>query len=165
MLVLLFLLAVAFLLMLGSRDHMFGFSGHKKPVEASLDSPDPDLSEFRVDDSPITPDEVQSCVVPAQKFFKKQTGLCVYPVDTSSFTRYVKDKKVVYRFRTMFTVTSQGFPYNTGATYYVSDGEVLGARTQQMTGKTFTPYEESLSEFTQFNDIVADQRKVILSQQ
>lgn len=165
MLLLLFLLAVAFLLMMGSRDHMFGFTGHKKPVEARMDSPDPDLTEFTLDDSPITPDEVQSCVVPAQKFFEKQTGLCVYPLDTSSFKRYVKDGKAVYRFRIMFSVTSQGFPYGVGATFFVSDGEVLGARTQQMTGKTFTPYEESLSEFTQFNDLVADQRKVILTQQ
>jgi hypothetical protein len=165
MLLLVFILVATFLLMMGSRDRMIGLSGYKKPVEASLDSPDPDLSEFRVDDSPITPDEVQSCVIPAQKFFEKQTGLCVYPIDTSSFKRYVKDKKVVFRCRVMFTVTSQGFPYATGATFYVSDGEVLGARTQQMTGKTFTPYEESLGEFTQFNDIVADQRKVILNQQ
>ena len=162
---LLLLLVVALLVLFGSRDHMFGFSGYKKPTEVNLDSPFPDLSEFTLDSRPITPDEVQSCVVPAQKFFEKQTGLCVYPVDTSSFKRYTKDKKTVYRFRIMFTVTRQGFPYASGATFFVSDGEVLGARTQQMTGKTFTPYEKSLGEFTQFNDIVADQRKVILSQQ
>ena len=165
MLLLLILVAVAFLLMMGSRDHMFGFTGHKNPVEVRLDSPEPDLSAFTLDTRPITPDEVQSCVVPAQKSFEKQTGLCVYPVDTSSFQRYVKDKKMVYRFRIMFTVTSQGFPYNVGATFYVSDGEVLSSRTQEMGSKTFTPYEKDLGEFTQFNDIVADQRKVILSQQ
>ena len=165
MLLLLILVALAFLLMMGSKDHMFGFSGYKKPVEVRMDSPDPDLTGFTLDSRPITPDEVQSCVAPAQKYFEKQTGLCVYPVDTSSFQRYSKDKKIVYRFRAMFTVTSQGFPYVVGATFYVSDGEVLGSRTQQMAGKTFTPYEKDLGEFTQFNDIVADQRKVILTQQ
>jgi hypothetical protein len=166
MLLLLLLIAVALLIMRsGSRDSMFGFSGHKNTVDVKLDSPDPDLNGFSLDSRPITPDEVQSCVVPAQRFFEAETGLCVYPLDTSSFRRYVKDGKSVYRFRIMFTVTSQGFPYAVGATFYVSDGAVLGARTQQMTGKTFTPYEESMGEFTQFNDIVADQRKVILSQQ
>ena len=162
---LLLLLAVALIMLFGSKDHMFGFSGHKEPVEVSLDSPFPDLTGFTLDNKPITPDEVQSCVTPARKFFEKKTGLCVYPIDTSSFQRYVKDKKIVYRFRIMFTITSQGFPYASGATFYVSNGEVLGARTQQMTSKTFIPYEKSLGEFTQFNDIVADQRKVILSQQ
>ena len=156
---------IAFLLM-GSKDRMFGFTGHKKPVDVRLESPDPDLSEFTLDTGPITPDEVQACLVPAQKFFEEKTDLCVYPIDTSSFQRYTKDKKVVYRFRAMFTVTSQGFPYVVGATFYVSDGEVLASRTQPMTDKkVFTPYEKTLGEFTQFNDIVADQRKVILTQQ
>ena len=163
---LLLLFVVIACLLAGSKDRMFGFAGYKKPMDVRLDSPDPDLSEFTLDIRPITPDEVQACLVPAQKYFERKTDLCVYPIDTSSFQRYTKDNKVVYRFRAMFTVTSQGFPYAVGATFYVSDGEVLASRTQPMADKkVFTPYEKTLGEFTQFNDIVADQRKVILSQQ
>jgi hypothetical protein len=112
--------------------------------------------------SQITPDEVQSVVIPSQKYFNDKTGLCVYAFETNDIKKYTNTEgSTLYVVRFTFVVTNTGFPYGIGATFHVLDSRVVGAVTQQMGGgfqpagneQTYLPYEQ----------IVADQRKVILN--
>jgi hypothetical protein len=84
-------------------------------------------------------------------------------VDTSEIQKYVSEKSVAYKARFMFTVTSQGFPYGIGCTFYVVDGVVVSAITQQLGGTGLEPYKEDTgTTFLPFDDIVSGKRKVIL---
>lgn len=66
----------------------------------------------------------------------------------------------------MFSTTSTGFPYGLGATFYVKDGKVVGAMTQQLGGKSsFVPYNEDQGfEFLPISRIVSEQQKLILKE-
>lgn len=163
-----FLLALLFVICMCTTKEpfveMFGFSGYFPPKEVSLDMTPPDLSGYVLSKKQITPDEVQSVVIPSQKFFSKRTGLYVYAVDTSEIQKYISEKSVAYKARFMFTTTKQGFPYGIGCTFYVVDGVVVSAVTQQVGGTGLEPYkEETGTTFLPFNDIVSGQRKVILN--
>lgn len=165
MFVLLFLLLIVWLLSGGTTSEgfieMFGFSGYKKPKDVDLNIQHPELSGYTQSTSPITPDEIQSIVIPSQDFFKKKTGLCVYAVETNDVKKYVNSEgSTLYVARIMFTVTNTGFPYGLGVTFHVLDSKVVGAVTQQM-GGGFKPAGEEPS-YLSYDQIVADQRKVIL---
>jgi len=165
MIALLLLLVLVWLLSGGNTKEtfieLFGFSGYKKPKDVDLNIQHPELSGYTQSTTPITPDEIQSIVIPSQDFFNKKTGLCVYAVETNDVKKYVnKDGSTLYVVRFMFTVTNTGFPYGIGATFHVLDSKVVGAVTQQM-GGGFTPAGDGPS-YLSYDQIVADQRKVIL---
>ena len=165
MIALLLLLVLVWLLSGGNTKEtfveLFGFSGYKKPKDVDLNIQHPELSGYTQSTTPITPDEIQSIVIPSQDFFNKKTGLCVYAVEPNDVKKYVnKDGSTLYVVRFMFTVTSTGFPYGIGATFHVLDSKVVGAVTQQM-GGGFKPAGDGPS-YLSYDQIVADQRKVIL---
>jgi len=140
---------------------VFGFSGYKKPKDIDLNIQAPELSGFTQSNGVVSKDEIQTIVLPCQKFFTDKTGLCVYAIETNDLKKYTNEEgSVLYVVRFMFTVTSTGFPYGLGATFHVLDGKVVGAVTQQM-GGGFKPVG-SQQTFLSYDQIVADQRKVIL---
>ena len=163
----LFLLLLVFVLLLSGGTvsekfvEVFGFSGYNKPKEVDLNIQSPELSGYTQSGSQITPDEIQSVVIPSQKFFNDKTGLCVYAVETNDIKKYTnKEGSVLYVVRFTFVVTNTGFPYGVGATFHVLDSRVVGATTQQM-GGGFQPAGNELI-YLPYEQIVADQRKVIL---
>ena len=162
------LVLLVIVLLWGSKEgfvEMFGFSGYSKPVEVDINMPPPDLSSYSLSGDIITPDEVEKALLPAQKFIKAKTGLCVYAIETNKVEKYVREKQTLYKFRVMFTVTNKGFPYGIGATFYVMDGKVISATTQQVGGESSVkPYVSDYGEFLSFDEIVSSQRKVILKQ-
>jgi len=164
MLVFVLLLLFVFLLSVGTTSEnfveIFGFSGYKKPKDVDLNIQAPELSGFVESTGPLTPDEIQSVVIPCQDYFKTKTGLCVYAIETNNIKKYTKEGSVLYVVRFMFTVTNSGFPYGIGATFHVLDSRVVGAVTQQM-GGGFKP-AGSEPTYVSYEQIVADQRKVIL---
>ena len=164
MLVFVLLLLFVFLMICGTRSEkfveIFGFSGYKKPNDVDLNIQAPELSGFVESSDAVSRDEIQSIVIPCQEYFKGKTGLCVYAIETSSIKKYTKEGSVLYVVRFMFTVTSSGFPYGVGATFHVLDSRVVGAVTQQM-GGGFKPMDSEPT-YMSYEQIVADQRKVIL---
>lgn len=139
---------------------MFGFSGYKKPKDVDLNIQAPELSGFVESSGSVTPDEIQNIVLSCQDYFKSKTGLCVYALETNSVKKYTKEGSVLYVVRFMFTVTNTGFPYGIGATFHVLDSRVVGAVTQQMGGGFKAVGSEP--SYLSYDQIVADQRKVIL---
>ena len=152
---LLILVALILLVCLCTSKETF-FGGYSKPVDVSIDMPSPDLSKYTLSKEPITPDEIQSVVLPSQLFFKNQTGLCVYAIETNKIEKYVSTDDIMYAVRFMFTVTNKGFPYGIGCTFYVKNGTVVSAMTQQPGGSGMTPYKKDFgSTFLSYDDIVA----------
>jgi hypothetical protein len=162
------LVLLVIILLWGTKEgfvEMFGFSGYSKPIDVDINIPPPDLSAFNLSGDAVTPDEVEKVLLPAQKFMKDKTGLCVYAIETNKIEKYVREKQIIYKFRVMFTVTNKGFPYGIGATFYIMDGKVVSAMTQQVGGQSeVQPYVSDYGEFLSFDEIVSKQRKVILKQ-
>ena len=165
MLVLLLLLLAVWLLSGGKTYEnfieMFGFSGYKKPKDIDLNIQAPELSGFTQSTGAVSRDEIENIVLPCQQFFTDKTGLCVYAIETNNLKKYTNTEgSVLYVVRFMFTATNTGFPYGVGATFHVLDGKVVGAVTQQM-GGGFNPAGNQQT-YLSYDQIVADQRKVIL---
>ena len=167
MLFIILLLVFVFVALGGNRKEkfveMFGFSGYTKPKDADLNVRAPDLSGFVQSGGSITPDEIQSVVLPCQKYFGDKTGVCVYAIETSDIKKYTKEADTLYVVRFMFTVTNSGFPYGVGATFHVLNGGVVGAITQQQMDTEMGAYNPQDSQYLSYDTIVADQRKVILN--
>jgi hypothetical protein len=167
-----YVLAIVLLLvvvcMCSTKENMFGFSGYKKPTDVTVTFKEPSMEGFSPVDSKVTPDEVNTCIEASVAFFSDKTGVCVYPVETNTFEKFynIETKETIYRCRIMFSTTSTGFPYGLGATFYVKDGKVVGAMTQQLGGKSsFVPYNEDQGfEFLSISQIVSEQQKLILKE-
>lgn len=150
---LLILLIVVFLLTYKRENFDVSFSGYKQPRDVSihLNRSGVNEKEFEPDVSGITNDDIKKCVEPVVAYIKKDTGMCVYPVETNKVEKFVNPKSgsVLYKVRFMFTVTSSGFPYTFGIDADVLDGKVVVANTQDMyrAGKelstdNFLPFSE-----------------------
>jgi hypothetical protein len=171
MLVLILIMIFVFLISSGSNVkeqfvEMFGFAGYKKTKEIDLDIRAPHLDGFIQSGGQITPDEIQSVVIPCQKYFGEKAGVCVYPIETNDVKKYTKNETgdVMFVARFMFTVTDPGFPRGVGATFHVLNGRVIGAVTQQkMDNNDINAYNSQDSQYVKYDSIVADQRKVILN--
>ena len=153
--------------MCGTKENMFGFSGYKQPVDITIKTGIPSMDGYSPVDSNVSPDEVARCIEAATTFFSDKSGVCVYPIETNTFEKFynIENKETIYKFRTMFSTTSTGFPYGVGCTFYVKDGKVIGAMTQQVGGKgAFVPFNEDIGyEFLPVSKIVSEQEKLILS--
>lgn len=162
----LIILIVVMILLLSSKESMFGFSGYKKPVDVDISEGVPDLTGWSLMNESVTRDEINTLVSPAVNFFKDKTGLCVFPIETNLLEKYssMEDTSPLYKVRFMFSTTSTGFPYGIGCTFYIKDGTVVGAQTQQLpsTG-TVKPYTEDYGVFLPYDTIVSERNKRILS--
>tara|TARA_B110000285_G_C14971751_1_gene536911 strand:+ start:294 stop:815 length:522 start_codon:yes stop_codon:yes gene_type:complete len=152
--------------MCSTKENMFGFSGYKQPVDITIKTGIPSLDGYSPVDSSVSADEVNHCIEAATSFFSRKSGVCVYPIETNAFEKFynLETKDIIYKFRIMFSTTSSGFPYGIGCTFYVKDGKVVGATTQQLGGKSaFVPFNEDIGyEFLTVSEIVSEQEKSIL---
>ena len=166
---LLFLILIVVFLVMGTTNEgfveMFGFSGYKKPIEVNLSHGIPDLTGWTLSSDQVTRDETDMVVGPSTEYFKQKTGLCAYAIETNNFQKYTKEKESpVYKARFMLSTTNTGFPYGIGCTFYVKDGKVIGAQTQQLPAPgNVKAYEGEYSTFLPYGDIVSDKNKTILS--
>lgn len=158
------LIFVFILWCLRSSEGYFGFSGYKDPVEVNINEKPFDSSEFVLQSDKVTPDEVNSCMVPAVAYFKEQSGLCAMPIETNQFQKYAHPKtgEILYKFKVMFSITSDRFPYGVACHFDVVNGNVVSATTQQMGGDEPFIGHEDKTEYTNFADVVEESQKVIL---
>jgi len=112
---------------------IFSSAGYKKPSSSpdiNFDSGF-DESNFTFISTSITPDEIASCTTSIINFVKKQSGLCVFPLETNDVEIYENDKKQkLYKMKMMLMVKDVGFPFGFMISASVFMGNVLNASTQ-----------------------------------
>ena len=117
---------------------MFGFSGHKKPVD-HVDIQYTD-SQFDVNSGKdvtesegIDNDDINVVTNVLVSFVKEKVGLCVYPIETNSIRKFKTESgKLFFKCRFMYTTTSTSFPISFGLDAIVMEGKVVNAKTQSI---------------------------------
>ena len=149
--VVLFVLVALLLLMMTSREpfvEVMGFAGYKKPsrIEATKRF---DYTGYTEETAAVTASEIQRMIQLVQGYFK---GECVYPLETNSIKKFVKDSSVAYKCAFTF-MTTRGFVYGFGVQADIVDGKLLGIHTQQLDGNgEIKPYtDEIASDFVDFD--------------
>ena len=125
---------------------IFSSAGYKKPSSSpdiNFDS-EFDDSGFIFISTSITPDEIASCTASIINFVKKQSGLCVFPIETNDVEIYENDKKQkLYKMKMMLMVQDVGFPFGFMISASVFMGNVLNASTQTIkVTSDIDPYSE-----------------------
>ena len=164
--ILIILIVLMAVLLLTSKENMFGFSGYKNHIDVDISEGVPDLTGWSLTSQSVTRDEINRLVSPSVKFFQQKTGICVFPIETNLLEKYtsMEDPSPLYKVRFMLSTTSTGFPYGIGCTFYIKDDVVVGAQTQQLpsTG-TVKPFTEDYGVFLPYDTIVSERNKSILS--
>ena len=148
----LLVLAVVLLLLMSSREsfvEVMGFAGHSKPSRISADTRF-DYTGYTEEVTAVTATEIQEMINLVQGHFKE----CVYPLETNSVKKFVKDSSVAYKCSFTF-MTTKGFVYGFGVQADIVDGKLEGVQTQQTNANgDIKPYTEDIaSDFTEFEMI------------
>ena len=112
---------------------IFSSAGHKKlssSPEIDFDSGFDD-SNFSMVSTSITPDEIERCITTIINFVKKQSGLCVFPLETNNVEIYENQRnEKLYKMRMMLMVRDVGFPFGFMISSSIYMDNVLSATTQ-----------------------------------
>ena len=133
---------------------MFGFSGHREPIESTTYSFGSELNGYTdvTDQEGVTADEVNTCVKASLNFINKKLNMCSYPVETNKIHKMKKDGDVVYTCKFMFMVKSTNYPFMLGVETDVhADGKILRAATQD-TYRGVVPKERE-ENFLSFSEV------------
>lgn len=128
---------------------LFGFSGYKKPVShVSIDYNqkvnETDYKNVTTSEGVVN-DDIQKCTTLACDFIKKETGLCVYAIETNKIEKYVNPKgEKLFKCRFMMTTTSTSFPFIFGIDFTIAGDQVVKARTQPL----YTKDDEKIKAYT-----------------
>jgi hypothetical protein len=118
-----------------------GYEAPKDNIQIDVDLKFDDSDYNLVEDVTISPDEMRSCIVPTIELIKKETGLCVAPVETTKIKLYTNtDNRKLFVCNFMFMVTSTGFPFGFGIDVTVLEGKIVKANTQKIHKGILKPY-------------------------
>lgn len=133
----------------------FGFSGYTPPREVpSLKSGKPvsDTTKFLPVAGGMTHDDINDAVSELTKYVNKESGLCVYPIETSKIQKSINPETgtVLVKARFMYMTQNTGFPFVFGVDAEILNGKVVVANTQElyrggkteMTSDNFLPFSE-----------------------
>lgn len=136
---------------------IFSSAGYKKTStspEINFDSGFDD-SNFSLVSTSITPDEIANCTASIINFVKSQTGLCVFPLETSDVQIYENQRnEKLYKLKMMLMVRNVGFPFGFMISASVFMGNVLSASTQTI---KITSDIDPYSEVTDDNFLLASE--------
>ena len=132
---------------------VFGLSGYIKPVD-NVDIQFKD-TQFEgsgevdlTDNEGVSNDDVNMVLNTLGPFIKKQTNLCVHPIETNRIRKFKNDKGVIFfKCRFMYMTTNTSFPFSFGVNAMVSNNKVVSATTQRI----YNDSTENVKAFT--NDI------------
>ena len=114
-------------------EEIFSSAGHEKlssSPEINFDSGFDD-SNFSMVSTSITPDEIEKCTTAIVNFVKKQSGLCVFPLETNNVEIYENPhNEKLYKMRMMLMVRDVGFPFGFMISSSIYKDTVLSATTQ-----------------------------------
>ena len=126
-----------------------GYEKTKDNFQINIDSNFNEM-DFKLNDTAsISHDELRACLVPTIELIKKETGLCVSPVETTKIKLYENgDNTKLYKCKFMFMVVNSGFPFGFGIEVDVIDGKIIKAQTQTQTtlSNTLKPFTPELGE-------------------
>ena len=129
---------------------VFAKAGYEKTKDDFQINVDSNFNEmdFKLNDNvSITHDELRMCLVPTIELIKKETGLCVSPVETTKIKLYENnDNKKLYKCKFMFMTVNTGFPFGFGIEVDVIDGKIIKAQTQSKLSSQLKPFTPEIGE-------------------
>lgn len=128
---------------------LFSKSGYEKPKDDLQINVDLNFNESGFvlnENASVSHDDVRMCLLPTIELIKKETGLCVSPVETTEIKMYQNEDKKLYKCKFMFMATSTGFPFGFGIEVTVIDGKITMARTQSSIPSEMKPFTPEIGE-------------------
>ena len=166
MILIVLLLIVLYILLSPRKEgfkEIFGLSGYNKPVDhvniQFKDTQFDGAGEVDLTDSEgVSNDDVNMVLNTLEPFIKKETNLCVHPIETNRIRKFKNDKGVIFfKCRFMYVTTNTSFPFSFGVNALISNGKVVSASTQKISSdstENVKAFKHELSEnFVAFDRI------------
>jgi hypothetical protein len=107
-----------------------------------------DDSKFTLSSDSITPDEIEQCMILTVKFIKKESGLCVSPIETNKVELYKNTEGVkLYKCRIMMMAKNVSFPFGFMINVNIFNNSIVLANTQSLNvSSDITPFEDEIDD-------------------